>query len=327
MLKKTLVLALAACIALVSFAPAMASGDDWPSQLRFMAGPPGGNWFALGGALSDMWTKNVLQTTSSTGGGVSNIINTDRAKGDMGFSVTSLVGAGAKGEAPFKKPTSNTVVLANLYRQYSYFIMRKDYADKHDIKSVGDIVRQKLPVRFATLKPGTSSEFVIRSVFEKGFGVGWKDIKDWGGSIEFASYSDGANLLADNHLDIFAFSVGRTASIVMKIESQTDIVVLPVDEEARQAMTDSLGTVTFNIEPGIYESVTEATPTIGDYTCVVVRNDIPEDLAYDLTKALWTNKEDLVKAVKAVEELNPAEAVPVGAPAHPGAAKFWKEVQ
>lgn len=327
MLKKALILALAACIALVSFAPAMAAGDNWPTQLRFMAGPPGGNWFALGGALADMWTKNVLQTTSSTGGGVSNIVNVDRAKGDLGFSVTSLVGAGAKGEAPFKAPTANATVLANLYRQYSYFIMRKDYAEKNNVKTVGDIVRQKLPVRFATLKPGTASEFVIRSVFEKGFGVGWKDIKDWGGSIEFASYSDGANLLADNHLDIFAFSVGRTASIVMKIESQTDIVILPVDDEARQAMTDGLGTVTFNIEPGIYESVTEPTPTVGDYTCVVVRNDLPEDLTYDLAKALWASKEDLVKAVKAVEELNPEEAVPAGAPASAGAAKFWKEVQ
>ncbi|MFY9430120.1 MAG: C4-dicarboxylate ABC transporter substrate-binding protein, partial [Acetomicrobium sp.] len=29
---------------------------DTPSQLRFMAGPPGGNWFALGGALADLWT-------------------------------------------------------------------------------------------------------------------------------------------------------------------------------------------------------------------------------------------------------------------------------
>ena len=40
----------------------------WPDQLKFMAGPPGGNWFALGTALSEMWSKNVLQTTSSTGG-------------------------------------------------------------------------------------------------------------------------------------------------------------------------------------------------------------------------------------------------------------------
>ena len=56
-------------------APAPKAG--WPQQLKFMAGPPGGNWFALGSAFSDMWSKNVIQTTSSSGGGVSNILNTN----------------------------------------------------------------------------------------------------------------------------------------------------------------------------------------------------------------------------------------------------------
>ena len=31
------------------------------------------------------------------------------------------------------------------------------------------------------------------------------------------------------------------------------------------------------IEPGIYKSVTSF-PTVGDYTCVVIRKDLPEDL-------------------------------------------------
>jgi len=46
----------------------------WPNQLKFMSGPPGGNWFALGTALAEMWSKNVIQTTSSSGGGVANIL-------------------------------------------------------------------------------------------------------------------------------------------------------------------------------------------------------------------------------------------------------------
>ncbi|MBR0069073.1 MAG: C4-dicarboxylate ABC transporter substrate-binding protein, partial [Synergistaceae bacterium] len=72
----------------------------WPDQLRFMAGPPGGNWFALGTALSEMWTGAGLpQTTSSSGGGVSNILNAHARRGDLGFSVTSLLGAALKGEA------------------------------------------------------------------------------------------------------------------------------------------------------------------------------------------------------------------------------------
>ncbi len=325
-MSKKIALLLALVIATMAAGAAMA--ED-PAQLRFMAGPPGGNWFALGGSLSDMWTKNGLPTTSGTGGGVSNIVNADNGKGDMGFSVTSMVGAAVKGgDAPFKDALSNVSVLANLYTQYTYFIVRKDFADKNGIKTLGDIVEKKLPVRFATLKPGTSSEFVIRNLFKVGYGVDYrKAITEWGGKVEFSSYSDGSNLLADNHIDCFAFSVGKIASIVMQIESQTEIVILPVDEKARQAMTDAFGTVTFNVEPGIYESVKESTPTIGDYTCIVIRNDISDELAYNLSKLIWENKETLAKGVKDMEELNPVEAVPSAVPAHPGAAKFWKSVQ
>ncbi len=317
-------LALLLSLSLVSLGAA-ADKATWPDHLRFMAGPPGGNWFALGGALADMWSKEVLQTTSGTGGGVSNIVNADRGKGDFGLSVASVLGAAQKGEEGFNKPVEGAVNFANLYRQYTYFIMRKDYAEKHGITTLGDIVEKKLPIRMATLKPGTASEFIIRSIFEKGWGIGWDDVKSWGGSVEFSSYDDGSNLLADNHLDMFTFAVGRVASVVMKIESQTDIVILPVDEHARQAVAEAYGTTTFMVDKDAYNSVTGDIPVVGDYTCIVIRKDLPDDLVYDLAKSLWEHKENLAKAVKDIGEMTVEEAVSPGLITHPGAVKFWTE--
>ena len=225
-------------------APAPKAG--WPQQLKFMAGPPGGNWFALGSAFSDMWSKNVIQTTSSSGGGVSNILNTNVKKGDFGFSVTSLLGAAVKGEQDFLgRPTANSVIMANLYTQYTYFVMNKDFAEKHKIKKVGDIFDKKIPVRMATLKPGTASEFVVKTLFLKGYGITYKDIKKMGGSMEFASYEGGADLLADGHIDLFIFSVGKVASIVMNIESKAKVTILPVEDSALKALADEEGYETF----------------------------------------------------------------------------------
>ena len=323
-MRKMLIIFMALFLAM-SFTAGTCFAQDNPDQLRFMAGPPGGNWFALGGALGDMWSKNVIQTTSGTGGGVSNIVNVDRDKGDFGLTVASVLGAAQKGEAAFKKPMNNAVNMANLYRQYTYFIIRKDYAEKNGIKTLGDIIDKKLPIRMATLKPGTSSEFVIRSIFEKGWGADWKDVKKWGGSVEFASYSDGAGLLADNHLDMFAFAVGRAASIVMKIESQTDIMILPVDKKARDAMSEAYGTTTFNVDKTVYKSVTTDIPVVGDYTCIVVKKGLSEKLVYDLSKTLWDNKDNIAESVKDVGEMKAEEAVSKGIKSHPGAEKFWKE--
>ncbi len=300
----------------------------WPDQLKFMAGPPGGNWFALGTALSELWSKQVLQTTSSTGGGVANILNADLKKGDFGFSVVSLVGAALAAEEDFAgKQIKNAVVMANLYTQFTYYIIRKDFADKHGIKSLDDVLAKDIPVRFATLKPGTASEFVIKAMFKKGYGTDYEKLKKKGWSFEFTSYENGADLMADNHLDLFAFSVGKVASIVMNIESSTPIYVLPVGQKALDALAKAYGTTTFTVEPGIYKSVKEPVKTIGDYNCIVVRKDLPEDLVYELNKAMWEGRAGITAAVKDFGELSIKDALPADLPVHPGSLKFWKSVK
>ncbi len=308
--------------------PALAE-EKAPDHLRFMAGPPGGNWFALGTALSEMWSKNVVQTTNSTGGGVSNIINTNSKKGDLGFTVTAFVGAAIKGEADFKgKKIDNIAVFSNLYTQVTYFVIREDFAQKHGITSVGDMITKKIPVRFATLKPGTSSEFMVKVLLKEGYSTDFaklKDDNDW--SVQYASYDGGADLLADDHLDVFAFSVGQVASIILNIESRVPVRILPVEQSALDAVTKAYGTTTHTIKPGIYKSVATPVNTIGDFTSIVIRKDLPEDFVYNLAKSMWENKATLAGAVKDMNELSPATAIPNGTPAHPGAVKFWNELK
>lgn len=321
-------LALIAILSVVSAAQAAR-----PDQLRFLSGPPGGNWFALGGALADLWSTQLVSTTSITGGAVANIINTHNSKGDIGFSNTCMVAAAQKASDPvFKEAADKTLIMANLYTQHTYYIARKDFVEKHGVKTFDDIVNNKIPMRFATLKTGTGSEFVINGVFKAGFGIDdyRKELKDWGGSVEYASYSDGADLLADNHLDVFAFSVGKVASIVMQIESQTDVVLLSMEQSTLDKVGEAYGTVTFIVEPGIYKSVTEDTPPVrlvGDYTCVIARDDLDDELVYDLCKLMFENQESLSKAVVDINELDPATAIPGGSvKSHPGAVRYWEEV-
>lgn len=331
---KKFTLTLAAMLIATILAGTSSSETDksgWPGKLRFMSGPQGGNWLKLGDALSEVWMNAGLPQTSSTpGGGVSNILNVHARRGDLGFSVTSLLGAALKGEADFEGRTvSNAVIMSNLYTQYTYFIMRRDFARKNGIKSVEDIITKTLPVRFATLRPGTSSEFVVKALFDKGYGFDYKKMfQEWGGIVEYVSYEAGAELLADNHLDCFAFSVGKIAPIVRNIESLVDVVMLTVGQEALSKLSDAYGTVTLTVEPGIYRSVPEgAEPVrvVGDYTCIVVRKDLPASLVYELNKAVWEHRDELAATVEDMAELEPLSALPERVPAHEGSVRFWRE--
>ncbi len=305
---------------------ALASSMAVAANYRFVSGPQGGNWFVLGGAISSYLSEAGMNTSSSTGGGVSNVMNVNRGKADLGFTVGSLLGAANKGAGKFKKPVDNAVVLANLYPQITYFIARKDFVEKNNIKSLKDALAVD-SLRIASLKPGSSSEFVVSSLLKLGYDKSWTSIKENGGKVQFASYSDGAGLIADGHIDMFAFSVGKIASIIMNIESQTDIVILPVEDDALQKLSASYGTGTHIIEPGIYKSVTENIQTVGDFTLCVIRKDIPDSEVEKMAAALYANKDKLATTIKDFSAFNATDAISATLPMHPAAKAYWKSQQ
>ena len=65
-MKKRVLLLAAVALIFTLTGSALSAQTVKPDQLRFMAGPPGGNWFALGGALADLWTSKLIPTTSIT---------------------------------------------------------------------------------------------------------------------------------------------------------------------------------------------------------------------------------------------------------------------
>ncbi len=251
------------------------------------------------------------------------LLRINRKKADVGFSVGSLLGAAVKGEGKFKKPVKNAVLLANLYPQVTYFIARADFAKKHNIKTLGDALKVK-NLRIASLKPGSSSEFVVSSLLKLGYNTDWKKIKKGGGEVQFASYSDGAGLIADNHIDMFTFSVGQVASIIMNIESQTEVVILPVEKEALEKLSDMYGTGTHVIKPGVYKSVKSDIPTVGDYTIAVIRKDIPAKVATQMAKTLLSRKGDLTNTIKDFSAFNAKSAISKTLPMHPAAKAFFE---
>lgn len=293
---------------------------------RFVSGPQGGNWFVLGGAISSYFSQDGIKTSSSTGGGVSNVANINVKKADVGFSVGSLLGAALKGESKFKKPVKNAVLLANLYPQITYFIARADFVKKHNIKTLGDALKVK-DLRIASLKPGTSSEFVVSALLKLGYQTNWRKIKKDGGEVQFASYSDGAGLIADNHIDIFTFSVGEIASIIMNIESQTDIAILPVEKNALEALANTYGTGTHMVKPGIYKSVTKEIPTVGDYTIAVVRADMPKEIAAKMAQSLIKHKEQLTNTIKDFSAFNKNDAISKTLPMHDGSKQYFENLK
>lgn len=266
-------------------------------NLRFMTGPAGGNWNILGEVLADAWRNaKIANVKTNVGGGVSNILNIHAKRCDIAFSVLSLFHAAIKGDGDFKgRSVDNAMLLTNLYTQYTYFIIRKDFAAKYNINNLEDIINNKIPVRFATLKPGTSTEFIIKAIFDKAYNLDYKtELRKWGGSVEYVSYQGGYELLSDKHLDMFAFSVGKSSQAVQNILSKLDVTILNISQDALNKLAQAYGTVSVKIDDNIN--------TVGDYACLVVRKDLNQTLIYNLCKAIWASRDEILKSVPDMQE-------------------------
>ena len=77
----------------------------------------------------------------------------------MGLATDGELNAAVTGQKPCQSSINNTRVLFRVYTpasrfQQSFFAVTKSFADKHNVKSVQDIVAKKQPIRIAINRRG-----------------------------------------------------------------------------------------------------------------------------------------------------------------------------
>ena len=87
-----LFLSLLVCAA-VPAAAAPAAKAGWPAQLKFMAGPPGGNWFALGSAFAAVFGRSTATPVTSSGAATMKMISSTSITSTIGVTLISAIGA------------------------------------------------------------------------------------------------------------------------------------------------------------------------------------------------------------------------------------------
>jgi TRAP transporter TAXI family solute receptor len=81
------------------------------------------------------------------------------------------------------------------------------------------------------------------------------------------------------------------------------------------------------IPANTYRGQTSDVPTAAVQNFLVTHDGVSNDTVYAMTKALWTNLDQLVAAHSAAKAVNIKDALTgMPIPLHPGAEKYYKEV-
>ena len=114
----------------------------------------------------------------------------------------------------------------------------------------------------------------------------------------------------------------------MDLATSNAIKVLTIDDEHAAKLIESYPFYTqYTIPASTYNGMDGDAVTVAVKATFIVSNDLSEAAVYELTKALFENKEAITAAHAKGEFLDPQYAVEgISVPFHPGAEKYFKEV-
>lgn len=302
--------ALAAAVALAM--PAAAQ------QVTLMTGPQGGSWVPLGGALKNMWEKEIpgLQIQQQPGAGIANVRGVDEGKAQIGFGNSSTTVDGIEGRAPYPKKTTKVCQVANLYPQFFQVVALSDAK----IGSFADLKGKTL----VTQSKGNTAEALTADILKIN-GMTYQSLA----KVNFqASYTDAVDMMKDGHVQVFTLGTTAPASAVMDLASARNVQLVPVDDKTMGELKKmNAGYNKLIIKAGTYPKQDKDVPAIGYSTHIIASCDLPEDVVYKMTKAMAAGVADMAAVVKPITGLTAKDmAIDIGVPFHKGAAKYYKEV-
>ena len=287
--------------------------------LSISTGGTGGVWYPMGGAMANVLSKslpNTSVTAEVTGGSVDNIKLIATGRSYIGFSMVDAAYEGMMGTGKFKDkvPMRTLAVVHPL-------VMHVVTLEGRRIDKMSDLKGK----RVSTGPPGSGTEVMASRILEA-YGIDWmKDI-----TRERLSVTEAANALKDRKIDAFLHAAGVPLPAVTDIAATPGIRVKLIDHaDAVDAMNKKYGPIYARgrIRAKSYAAQDRENATANVWGVLYVNENMSEKIAYDVVKTLFEKQSDLVLAHRESENMT-LENQTIGAspvPWHPGALRYFKE--
>jgi TRAP transporter TAXI family solute receptor len=288
-------------------------------RLSIATGGTGGVYYPLGGGLANVITKalpGVEATAEVTSASVDNMKLVGAGGADIAFTLADTAADAYNGAGKFKEklPVRS---LAVLYPNKSQWVT----TEATGIQKFMDLKGR----RISTGAPGSGTEIIALRMLEA-YGLDPdKDVKR-----EKLGVSESVNALKDRKIDAFFWSGGVPTAAVTDLAATPGTKIKLIDHaEIVPELVKKHGAlyVKGTIPAGSYPGQTKEAQVADVWNLLVVNEKIDEKLAYDLTKALFEKKADLVAVHSEAKNVDLANQNEAGSPVpfHPGAARYFAE--
>ncbi|SIO01733.1 TAXI family TRAP transporter solute-binding subunit [Salinivibrio sp. ES.052] len=281
-----------------------------------------GVYYPTGGAICRLVNKSkddhgIRCSVESTGGSIYNI-NTIRAgELDMGIAQSDWQYHAYKGTSKFKDQGEFKDLRAvfSIHPEPFTVVARADA----DITTFDDLEGKRVNIG----NPGSGQRGTIEVLMDE---MGWD--MDKFGQISELKAAEQSKALCDNKIDAMVYTVGHPSGAIQEATTACDSVLVEVANDAAKQLIEDRDYYRQAIIPGgMYRGNDNDVTTFGVGATFVSSNQVPEDVIYNVVKAVFENFDDFRRLHPAFANLKKEEMVKDGlsAPLHPGAARYYRE--
>ena len=268
---------------------------------------------ALARVLSKMSTP-VKATAQSTKDAVETLGPLDEGRADLALASGDSLSAAWQGSenAGFFKPLKNLRGVASLYPNYIQFVARADSG----VRTLRDLKGKRVSVGV----PRSSIEQDARAILAAA-GVSYRDL----GRLEYLPFGESVELIKDGKLDATLQSATIGVSTLRDLAASLDLVFVPVPVDILRKVNDP-AYLKATIPANTYRGQRSDVPTAAVVNVLVTREDMNDDVVYQMTKALWSDIDQLIGAHPAAHDTERTRALlGMVVPVHPGAERYYRE--
>ncbi|NTU60118.1 MAG: TAXI family TRAP transporter solute-binding subunit [Deltaproteobacteria bacterium] len=289
------------------------------TRLSIATGGTGGVYYPLGGAIANVLTKhvpNVEATAEVTSASVDNLKLVGAGKADVAFSLADTAWEGyiGAGKFPAKVPVR---AIAVLYPNKTQVVTLegKGIAKMADLKGK----------RLSTGAAGSGTEIIAMRLLEA-YGIDPdKDVKR-----EKLSVAESVGALKDGKIDAFIWSGGVPTAAITDLAATPGLKAKLLDHaDAAPNMAKKHGPlyVTDTIPAKTYPGQDKDVQIVAVWNVLAVNEKMDEKMAYDVTRAIFEHKPDIVAVHKEALGIVLENQLKGGSPIpfHPGALKYFTE--
>ncbi|MGG0669400.1 TAXI family TRAP transporter solute-binding subunit [Sporosarcina koreensis] len=281
--------------------------------ISVLTGGTQGTYYALGGALADIITQEtgVKTTAEVSQASAANMTALKDGGAEIAFVQTDIAYYASKGEMMFDGEVIDEVsAIGALYPETVQLVT----LEKNGIKSFDDLKGKKVSVG----APGSGTYANAEQLLEI-HGLSMDDIQP-----QDLDFGESQESLQAGQIDAAFITAGTPTGAVESLNATAQVYIVPVSDEKADELISEYQYYAKEVIPAGTYGIKEDTPTVSVGAMLVIQNDVPEDLAYEITKAIYDNASKLTHPkgalIKAETGLDG-----IGIPVHPGAQKYFDE--